>query len=860
MEFSVKLLSTIMKLICNDISENDFINGIFEMLIDEETEKSIDTIKNFIYNEKFKITNIISKGKLKSVNVCDAHIDYVIEEIKILFSQCAITENVLRQCGYNATMLYEYLLKEYRKFKKNDTEYENDIERGLYIVAQEFVKLIQEGETFERNLLIQISNSVDDNQKKLQILSNYIVDNFEKMDSYNQVILEMLKMILEEKQSYDLKFKNNRVQDYIDNWNGRMFLHMENAENPVTLANAFIMPDFKLYRPIKGMNFSVNDNLEEIVAKFVQYDKTSIMFIVGAPGIGKSSIVSWISNNYKLNENFCVLRFRDWECEEIGKGILRAIYNTFECKKSDLEEKVLILDGFNEMKTLNIRNNLLMEFMVDIKDLLNFKCIITSRTAYINLDDYKNVVELKSFDIDKADFFCKTITGKGLKNKEKIEKNLDVLGIPVILYMAIMSNIDVCQNLNKSELYNRIFAEKGGIFDKFFDGEKGYSSGVQILREPQNIRKYLEFMNIIAFTMYEKNTLVLSDGEYRIPKLSYHEKKTSILEFPIKHLFETSSSNIEFIHKSIYEYFVSEYIFKKIIAELKKEGIKENNLAAVFGDLFKGNNLSYEILEFLKYKIMKSTLKKEFEIVYNTFDVMLRDGMSFYSNQQHKNIIEFELDIFANMLEILHLGNGGSLQHKTEMRKFLYWNINRKLNLRGLILSNMNLKRINISGANLSALDLSDSDLREANMSNTKMSFTILERADLRRADLSHATIVGARFEEAKLAYANLNNAIMVSQSLVGIDLKGADLSNSHLERADLGGVDLRGADLKGAELRDANVGGAIIDESQICYLNQALNVELIRIYIMQTDTIVDYNEYHKREFNIKDESILNVR
>lgn len=78
------------------------------------------------------------------------------------------------------------------------------------------------------------------------------------------------------------------------------------------------------------------------------------------------------------------------------------------------------------------------------------------------------------------------------------------MGIPVILYMAIMSNIDVCQNLNKSELYNRIFAEKGGIFDKFFDGEKGYSSGTQILRAPKNIRKYLEFMNIIAFTMYEK--------------------------------------------------------------------------------------------------------------------------------------------------------------------------------------------------------------------------------------------------------------------------------------------------------------------------------------------------------------------
>ena len=94
---------------------------------------------------------------------------------------------MLRQCGYNPTMLYEYLREEYRKLKKNDIEYESDIERGLYIVAQEFTKLIQESDTFERNLLIQISNSVDENQKELQILSNYMVDNFEKMDSYNQM-------------------------------------------------------------------------------------------------------------------------------------------------------------------------------------------------------------------------------------------------------------------------------------------------------------------------------------------------------------------------------------------------------------------------------------------------------------------------------------------------------------------------------------------------------------------------------------------------------------------------------------------------------------------------------------------------
>lgn len=76
----------------------------------------------------------------------------------------------------------------------------------------------------------------------------------------------------------------------------------------------------------------------------------------------------------------------------------------FACKKSDLEGKILILDGFDEMKTLNIRDKLLMDFMVDIKDLLNFKCIITSRSAYINLDDYENIIELKTLILKRPIF------------------------------------------------------------------------------------------------------------------------------------------------------------------------------------------------------------------------------------------------------------------------------------------------------------------------------------------------------------------------------------------------------------------------------------------------------------------------
>ena len=43
-----------------------------------------------------------------------------------------------------------------------------------------------------------------------------------------------------------------------------------------------------------------------------------------------------------------------------------------------------------------------------------------------------------------------------MDKKENIESNLEVLGIPVILYMAIMSKVDISENLSKPEIYNRM--------------------------------------------------------------------------------------------------------------------------------------------------------------------------------------------------------------------------------------------------------------------------------------------------------------------------------------------------------------------------------------------------------------------
>ena len=552
------------------------------------------------------------------------------------------------------------------------------------------------------------------------------------------------------------KFLNNKKQKYIENWNSRLFLHLDNDERPITLADAFIMPDYEIYKSISRIGFSNDDKLDVIIDKFIKYDRTSIMLITGVPGIGKSSITSWIANKYKDDDRVIILRFRDWKRIVLEKSLLSAICHMLDCEESDLENKILVLDGFDEMKALDIRERFLYGFNDDIKDFENFKVIITSRPTYINHEYFNNVLNLEEFDIEKVDVFVRKITDKVLKDKEKIESNLEVLGIPVILYMAVMSGIDISENPTKPGLYNRIFSEKGGIFDKFCIDGVGYGEGSQIMRNHENIKEYLNFLRRIAFEMFEKNELLLHKFEYQIPKLEFQQNKISILEFPIKHLFENTDFNIEFIHKSVYEYFVSEYIFIVVCEGLKKQ---RDEFASDLGNMLKSNILSDEILEFLKFKVHNTELIDKFSFIIDTFELMLQDGMTYYTNIVYKNVIECELKVFVNMLEFIHLWKFLCLKLNYKINKYIKYSQYLKLNLSFLDLNGAALNGADLGGANLSGADLMMSDLGGANLSRANLSRANLYEANLSRANLSRANLNEANLNEANLSRANLSRA-----------------------------------------------------------------------------------------------------
>lgn len=785
MGIAANVISVVLKSVVGDSAGNGMIKELADLSIDTLSEKGIDKMNAIINEEKSQIEHILSKENMRSMNISEENMEYVVSEIKELFTKIDISDEVLGQCKFDSTKLKDFLWNEYCKGKDGYIECEREIKDCLFAVASMLIALTYKSAEFDKKLLLQIKGSVDDINAELQKISDYMQKYTIKPGGSKE----------------DKGYKNDKKQEYIQNWNSRLFLHHDDTVNPITLADAFIMPDYSYSVKLGRIKIPENDPLDKVIESVLNDSKSLNVLITGVAGMGKSSITSWIANEYRDNDNVIILRFRDWEYDEMTAGLLKAVCSTLGCRKHDLEDKILILDGFDEMKAADIGECLLTNFFEDVLDFKNFKFVITSRPNYLDSHGFQNVIELLPFNSTKIKQFYRIIKGNELDQNIIFYDNLDVLGIPVILYMAIMSNINITQEATKPELYNRIFAEKEGIFDRFRTEGVGYDNGMQPLRKKGNIKKYLSFLRESAFDMFESDNLVLKKEEYQIPQLEFEEKLISVLEFPVKHLYENTEDDIEFIHKSIYEYFVAEYIFTAML-----EGVNRSvdQFACILGNVLKRNILSFEILEFLKYKIMKSRLMGRFDTVKDTFQLMLHDGMTYYSNKRYKGVIKCEMCVFANMLEIIHLWGVEYISFDKLIHDYIKYNIEYELNL--------------------SHMDLEDSNLRSAYLYKAN-----LEEANLRDSNLNNVNLRGAKLARANLRNANLRNA----------DLKNADLSMANLREADL-----RGANLRDTDLRDTNLKDALIHEKQVVHLKEKCNLQYTKICMNETEMIVSYKEY----------------
>ena len=775
-----------------------------ETTISGFVSKAVNNCVDFSWS---KIKKAVEKKDNKYQNL-ESHIYNVTVDV---FNQ--ITRNQYKNNQDKIYVAAEKLFMGYKNVRKDDIEV---IRSSL----ETFYSSVDDDKCMEFKELLYRELSKDDNSslyREIRLLQE--VQESKKTSRIEQKVDQISQKINETKtndegivitQNNGEKFKNNKKQKYIENWNSRLFLHKDNDKNPITLSCAFIAPRFDYYIEVGSIKFSDCDSLTEAIEKFIQYDKTSNLLITGSPGIGKTSIISWIADKYKDDEDILILRFRDWSNKDLTKGLFNAICNSLDCESVNLENKVIIIDGFDEIKSVNERKSLIQEFLNNTLDFDNLKVIITSRPDYLNTYDFQYAFKVLPFDISQIKEFYQIIKDEKLDQTKIDIENIDVLGIPVILYMAIMSDIDLTLKTTKPELYNKIFVEKGGIFDRFCFRGIGYDGGFQPLRDKNNVIIYLNFLRQVAFSMFEKNDLVLTEKEYNTPELMFQGEKLSVIEFPIKPFFECNGYNIEFIHKSIYEFFVAEYVFSSI-SEATVANVPIEELASVLGKIFNKNLLSQEIAEFLRFRINKSN--EMYSKVYNAFEIMLQDGMSYYTGICYKNVMKCEKNIFMNMLIIIHLWENYSQEFGLSIIKYIKRSkdfgldlttlVDKKVVKGKIIQSEKSEKKMDLSHAELSYTDMRGKDLGNMDLSYADLSNTNLRDADLVKVNLNHANLTNAILTNAKLAFADLSNAI---------------LNNANLNYADLGYADLSNANLKDADLRDANLSNARFIDANLFY------------------------------------------
>ena len=739
----------------------------------------------------------------------------------------------------------------------------------IYISQHEELRIVYNLKT-QSNIFKQTDKSIDllENMAKqiAECRSEYVTGINNIIQYLNDIKNEILTILTRSKEPHiqedSPSFTNNAIEDYITKWNKRLFLHQRPEDQDLTLENTYIAPPYKNIYPEE--DDCSKDNLNERLDDFYKNGKS--LLLIGPPGIGKTSVVCYLANKYKDDPNVIILRFSDWENDEWssmsdmtwGSALGIAVLERLNCKKIDLTNKLLILDGYDE---LNYYDKYFLEtFFMFVEGLKNFRLIITSRENYVknSFQLFQYVIKLQPFDAEIIPRYVEKITQS--KNGSFKSSNLvideDVLGIPVILYMALSTGIDITNQENRCSMYEKIFSLNGGIFDRFaVNFLAGYEQGSHVIRYKKEA--FSTILCNTAFTMFENANLKLSFDKYKeiIAREDINFINSPLwLDFPIDNLFDKSKA-VEFVHKSIYEYFTAEYIYRKFVklfdkayhlSNLSNEETEE--LGNEICEIISANIFSDEICEFLCHKINSSEFKVDtyYKFILMVCKQLLDVGPIYYvkksklkelmyNNQRIKNTAHIENNLLVNIMHIIHLWDfirKENIPMFLDIRLDLILNYLRVLNPVAynfyINLSHMNLSNdassseplfkqpenllldyIDLTGSNLLASFLSrvifvHGSFSYCNFSNISMSYVQFTKCEAKMLKLENANLRFLDFEKSDLCNANLSKSTITCTKFEACDLTNANFHNTvakeHVQilHSTLNGADLTNSILEG--------------------------------------------------------------
>lgn len=747
-------------------------------------------------------SEIMGDEFFRNLEIPESQYELVRHSVNSILRNINLDENTFKESEYETNQIVDCLWNGFPEKDEYSWEEQRNIKKVLYQIVKETFEVLMKNADFLAVLL-----------SKVEKLSNNMDIQKEETRKLRQQICDLEKSIIDDHVTSTVELVGKEIK-YQKNWEIPLFLNRKDPK--ICLKDMYQVPEYYLNLDHKNSH----NNLDEILDHLMRKKTTSDMLLVlGKPGSGKSSLITYMLNRYtdKCIRKILVFPFstlKDIEWDVNNTQISEAILNSIGISNiKQLNNYILVLDGFDEISINGNRENIINQLYQDWVENINnidVSIIITCRENYLQrLSSLQcKFITLCLLTEEQIGDFCRTYWEKLHINKyseEYIEKLCvlrDVVGIPLIIYMTVALEINIVGTTNICDVYDKIFSLNGGIYDRC-----EYSAMGHPLTSPlkQQIHDVTKKISIKMWTDNPEEAFILKHDYEKI--IEKEDKKNTELKNIVligqyfqfvRYCEGLGTEEIRFVHRSIYEYFVALTIYDVIQEYLEQpnekvsiEGLKNSLLI-----LLQKRQLSVDIEGYLAHKIEGTVdkISNNFkEVCYEWwrgfFSSLLSHGMSVEEPILQSNLrrIENELVAFTNMVALMRIiadcsgqkvpyciyDEGTTLQKiygdspKECMEKYIrylseaYQNNSVKriehLDLSKLVIKGFQLNGINLSNTNLSNADLRNSNLNGTNLRKSNLSNAILQECDFRMANLSSANLENVKMQNVKLMSANLS-------------------------------------------------------------------------------------------------------
>lgn len=594
------------------------------------------------------------------------------------------------------------------------------------------------------------------------ILTCYRESVYELLDDSDRAAVNMVKthfFALEERMDQMLSVQKEQTKEeraymtpspsasfFQRKFSKRLFL--EEKDGP-TLKQVFLWPKCRL----KGRA----EELEtlEMTDIFLRNSSFWLLVVEGVAGSGKSSLVAALSERYHTSQ-YIYKSLRDLtggDSIDFRKELLR------ECGlTADDMDKVLILDGYDEIHH-RVKHSV---FLADLKwfEDHGYRIILTTRPGYLELSQsdigaYMQI-QLKLFDREQIIQWLERYRNAGgrlfpetfqaLAQQQSYSKLYEIQQIPIMLYVIANRNINV-----------QTVACMGELYEQVFEGMKRDKAGLTA----ETLERHYQIAQRIAYCMDREGIFSVSSDMVKGWCGELFDE-TFFSSVYIENSIIEGTWMLEFVHKTILEFFAAKWIFR----QMEGDGILE-----ILGDGY----ISDEVLSYLEYFMdCKEVLAERIrQCVRKAFNSFMENGI-YMEGALPTELAEAKYDVLFCNLSVLTkfvlkekvLGDVLDPEGHGKTISFLIRNylhsgfakpqtarrIFQDEDLSGLYMpTHLGFAGHDLNGASFHDCALSRVDFYECNLRDSCFETVTFCRCDFGAANLENARFVDAVFDQVSL-------------------------------------------------------------------------------------------------------------